>query len=64
MKTKAKKLIKTGELRARYGGICERTVFYWLERGTLPQPIKINGYRYWNEAELDAYDARRETERA
>jgi predicted DNA-binding transcriptional regulator AlpA len=43
----------------RYGGISDRTVDRWLEKLDFPKPIYIQRRRYWDEAELDAFDATR-----
>jgi hypothetical protein len=37
----------------------DRTLDRWVELGLLPLPIYINGYRFWDEAELDRFDATR-----
>jgi predicted DNA-binding transcriptional regulator AlpA len=47
------RLLRTREVRARYGGICNKTIDRWLERGTLPQPVRVNGNRYWYEHDLE-----------
>ena len=31
----------------RYG-VVTRTIDRWTKAGILPQPIRINGYRYWD----------------
>jgi hypothetical protein len=38
----------------------DRTLDRWVELGLLPPPIYINGYRYWDEGDLDRFDATRE----
>jgi DNA-binding transcriptional MerR regulator len=43
---------------ARYG-VTSRTIDRWLETGVLPQPMRINKVRYWDEAALDAADLAR-----
>lgn len=45
--------------RARYG-VSGMTIFRWLADPTLgfPQPIRINGRRYWRLADLQAFEAR------
>ncbi len=42
----------------RYG-IVSKTIDRWTETGILPQPMRINRYRYWDLAELDAFDRAR-----
>ena len=45
-------------LLARRYNISTKTIDRWLEIGILPQPIiVINRCRYWDEVELDAFDA-------
>ena len=45
--------------RARYG-VSDMTIFRWLADPKLgfPQPIRINGRRYWRLADLQAFEAR------
>jgi hypothetical protein len=33
--------------------ITDRTVDRWLESGILPTPVRINGFRYWPQNELE-----------
>jgi predicted DNA-binding transcriptional regulator AlpA len=49
--------------RARYD-TGDRTVDRWVEAGILPKPVYINRIRYWDEEELDAHDALRQSESA
>ena len=42
----------------RYG-ISAQTVDRWLERGLLPEPMRVRRYRYWSESELDEFDQKR-----
>jgi predicted DNA-binding transcriptional regulator AlpA len=42
----------------RYGR-AYRTIDRWIESGDIPKPLRIRGLRYWDEAELDAFDAAR-----
>ena len=53
-------LLPTRKVRARYGGITERTIYRWLKNPELgfPQPLVINGRRYWKPEDLEAFDAR------
>lgn len=43
----------------RYGR-SDRTIDRWVELGIIPRPQYINGYKYWDEGELDASDEARE----
>ena len=32
--------------------IVDRTINRWIDKGILPEPLRINGLRYWRESEL------------
>lgn len=51
--------LQTRHLCARYQ-ICDRTVDRWLNdvRLGFPQPIVVNRRRYWDEADIAAFDAK------
>jgi predicted DNA-binding transcriptional regulator AlpA len=59
METKGN-LIRSQDLRQRYGGVSDMTLWRWVRDGVIPQPVKINGRRYWRVADLDEIDAKRE----
>jgi hypothetical protein len=43
----------------RYG-VTTRTIDRWILSGALPQPaFKINGVRYWDQADVEAFDNHR-----
>ncbi len=46
------------QVRERYGGISDMTLWRWLRDPNLqfPKPIVINGRRYWRWDKLDAFD--------
>jgi hypothetical protein len=46
-------------LRARYDHVSDRTIGRWTESGILPQPMLINGVRYWDEEEVEQRDRER-----
>ena len=48
---------------ARYG-VSDRTIDRWVEAGELPEPMYIQGRRYWDESELAERDEARKTEAA
>ncbi|WP_267359858.1 MULTISPECIES: hypothetical protein [unclassified Methylobacterium] len=52
-------LLPSNVTRSRYG-VSDMTIFRWLADPKLgfPQPIRINGRRYWRLAELQAFEAR------
>ena len=45
-------------LRQRYG-VVDRTIDRWVATGVLPEPMRINGYRYWDEADIERRDRER-----
>lgn len=47
----------------RYG-VVTRTIDRWTAAGILPQPIRINGFRYWDADEVDQADRQREGQAA
>jgi predicted DNA-binding transcriptional regulator AlpA len=61
MEEQTKKRLRDSRfVRERYGRSL-KTLDRWLESGDLPKPLYIRGIRYWDEAELDAFDASRGT---
>lgn len=52
--------LTTAQLTARYK-VCRRTIGRWVEQPNLhfPQPLLINGRRYWREDALDAWERSR-----
>ena len=46
------------QVRARYAGLSDMTLWRWLHDGDLgfPQPIRINGRRFWKEDDLTAWE--------
>jgi predicted DNA-binding transcriptional regulator AlpA len=52
-------LLPATPVRARYG-VSDMTIFRWLADPKLgfPQPIRINGRRYWRLADLQAFEVR------
>jgi hypothetical protein len=55
----SKKKINSSGVAARYDRSL-KTIDRWVELGILPKPQYINGYKYWDEEELEAADAARE----
>jgi DNA-binding transcriptional MerR regulator len=45
----------------RYG-VVTRTIDRWTKAGILPQPIRINGYRYWDMDKIEQADRQRDTQ--
>jgi hypothetical protein len=57
----SRRMITIRALCKRYGDICTRTADRWLEAGILPQPMRINGIRYWDLDELEQIERERMT---
>ena len=59
--TKQKRYLGTRQVRARYGGKCQRTIDRWLDNQELgfPKPTMINGRRFWDEADLITWERER-----
>jgi DNA-binding transcriptional MerR regulator len=49
-------------LQQRYG-VVDKTIDRWVATGVLPEPMRINGYRYWDEEEVEQRDRERERSR-
>lgn len=49
------------KVRARYGGISDMSLWRWLKdpRTGFPQPIRINGRRFWSVADLETWERER-----
>jgi predicted DNA-binding transcriptional regulator AlpA len=58
MENPTRKYLRAAQVRARYGGISDMTLWRWLNSPTLgfPKPIRIRRDRLWNEVVLDDYD--------
>jgi predicted DNA-binding transcriptional regulator AlpA len=54
-----KKLLRTRAIRQRYDGISSKTVDRWTASGVLPQPLLINGVRFWDQDELEQLERQR-----
>jgi hypothetical protein len=52
--------LNSKQVRARYGNISDMSLWRWVRSPTMgfPAPIRINRIKFWDEAELDAFDAR------
>ncbi|MBW7968617.1 hypothetical protein [Bradyrhizobium sp. BR 10289] len=55
----SKLYLSAAQVRQRYGNISDMTLWRWLKNNSFPAPRKINGRRYWDAADLDAWDAGR-----
>ncbi len=59
-------MVTAKQVYARYGGISEMTLWRWLrdERMNFPQPMMINGRRYWKLSDLQAWEIARASREA
>ena len=59
MTQKNRKFLTSRQARRRYGGISDMTLWRWLrdKKMGFPKPRYINNRRYWDEDNLDEYDA-------
>jgi hypothetical protein len=53
-----KRYLRAAQVRARYGGISDMTLYRWLQNPELnfPQPEYHGRDRFWDEALLNAHD--------
>lgn len=60
--TPPKKLLKSAAVKSRMGDISSQTLWRYGRDVTLgfPKPIRINGVRYWEASEIDAFIKRRQ----
>jgi predicted DNA-binding transcriptional regulator AlpA len=49
------RLLPMPAMRRRYS-VSDRTIDRWLARGVLPEPIRINRYRYWRLRDLEQFE--------
>ena len=45
------RMLPTRLVCERYS-IVDRTINRWIDKGILPEPLRINGLRYWRESQL------------
>lgn len=60
LKTPAENLLKAEHVKQRLGGISSQSLWRWVNDPELgfPQPVYINGMRYWVSGEIDAFVSR------
>lgn len=53
------------QVRARYGGVSDQTIWRWLhdQKVGFPQPTVISKRRYWRLIQLESWERLRVTER-
>ena len=59
-------MLTAKQVRARYGGVSDMAIWRWLrdERMAFPQPLVINGRRYWRLSGLQHWELARAAEKA
>lgn len=57
------RLLNSSRVRARLGDISDMTLSRWMRNPSLgfPEPVIINGRRYWQERDLIAWEQSRPT---
>ncbi len=48
-------LIRSAAVKQYFGGICDMTLWRWIQYREFPRPIKIAGRNYWNPSEIEAW---------
>ena len=63
MQVSKRSYLSSAAVRTRYG-VSDMTIWRWLHDQKLgfPAPLRINGRRYWNLTQLDAWEASRSAE--
>ena len=53
--------LNAAQVRSRYGGMSDMALWRWLhdEELAFPQPIRINGRRFWKVTALSAWERTR-----
>ena len=56
--------LNAAQVRSRYGGMSDMALWRWLHNDELgfPQPIRINGRRFWKATALSAWERKRASE--
>jgi DNA-binding transcriptional MerR regulator len=53
--TTNERMLPMGQV-CRRCGVTDRTIDRWLTRAILPEPIRINRYRYWRLSDLERFE--------
>ena len=51
-------LKKASYVKAYFGGVSDMSIWRWIKSGILPEPLRINGQRYWSDEQLEEARAR------
>jgi hypothetical protein len=57
---RTRKLLNAKSVSARYDDLPARTLNKWIGRGWLPKPTVIGNRRFWDEYELNKFEASRD----
>lgn len=49
------KYLTLNELRAKLGGRSRSAIYVDMNKGRLPQPVRLGARLYWAESEIDAF---------
>jgi hypothetical protein len=64
MESRNVKKFATARMLCERYSVVTRTIDRWTAAGILPAPLVINGYRYWDEAEIEQRERERMQPRA
>ena len=66
MNKSSEKFLTSQQVRTRYGDKSDMTLYRWVRNPTLgfPQPVVINGRRFWRLSELQAWEDNHSAQRA
>lgn len=58
-KSPPRRLLRTRDMRERFGGVVPETLKRWVRAGILPEPLTINHVRYWDLREVEEFERAR-----
>lgn len=45
-------LLPTRDLKRQLGDVSDMTIWRWTQQKILPEPVRINGRKYWSAADV------------
>jgi len=48
--------LSAAQVRRRYGGVSDMSIWRWLRDEGFPQPLRISGRRFWLETDLAEWE--------
>ena len=45
-------LISAREVKRQLGNVSDMTIWRWTQQKILPEPVRINGRKYWSSADV------------